>query len=253
MLNGVGEIGNLEENKTHRIKVSVIEDNNQVTTNLRRLFSSSEDFVLLDSFESAIEAIQSASSSEGLSDLGENDGSNPDIVVLDIGLPQKSGIEALGELKSLWPGAKFVMYTVFEDEENIIRAIKNGANGYLLKDTPMDLFLAELRVIHLGGSPLTPRIAVRIIQEFELKFSNTQDLEEWEKNESILSKREREVLNLVSLGLVYSDIADELDISPHTVSRHVEKIYKKLNVHTKSEAIIRGRRLGIIREGSYNI
>jgi two-component system NarL family response regulator len=221
-----------------KIQISIIEDNYKVTENIRNLFYQSTEFTLLESYPSAIEAIER---------IGNNP---PDIVILDIGLPGKSGIDALDELKALLPKAKFVMYTVFEDEENIIRAIKNGANGYLLKDTPLDLFLAELKVIQLGGSPLTPRIASRIIDEFEMKI-DTKNIEEEESN--ILSAREKQVLNLVSLGLVYTDIGDELDISPHTVSRHVENIYKKLNVHRKSEAIIRGRRLGIIQNGNYQI
>jgi DNA-binding NarL/FixJ family response regulator len=225
------------QESTRKIRVSVIEDNKKVVENLQNLFSNSEEFEVLEFYPSAILAIQS---------IFKNP---PDIVILDIGLPDKSGIDALEDLKNLLPESKFVMYTVFEDEENIIRAIKNGANGYLLKDTPMELFLAELKVIYLGGSPLTPRIASRIIEEFESKIKLNNNQEEI----NLLSKREKEVLNLVSLGLVYSDIADELDISPHTVSRHVENIYKKLNVHTKSEAIIRGRRLGIIHDSNYNI
>jgi DNA-binding NarL/FixJ family response regulator len=220
-----------------KIRVSIIEDNKKVIENLQNLFSNSEEFEVLDIYPSAVLAIQSIFKAP------------PDIVILDIGLPDMSGIDALEELKNSLPESKFVMYTVFEDEENIIRAIKNGANGYLLKDTPMELFLAELKVIYLGGSPLTPRIASRIIDEFDSKIKTGTNQEEI----NLLSKREKEVLNLVSLGLVYSDIADELDISPHTVSRHVENIYKKLNVHTKSEAIIRGRRLGIIHDSNYNI
>lgn len=225
------------DDSSQKIRVSVIEDNKKVTENLQTVFLNSNEYSLLEVYPSAVLAIQTIANHP------------PDIVILDIGLPDKSGIDALEELKNLLPESKFVMYTVFEDEENLIRAIKNGANGYLLKDTPMDLLLAELKVIHLGGSPLTPRIASRIIDEFEQKVGNTTNQEE----DNLLSKREKEVLNLVSLGLVYSDIADELDISPHTVSRHVENIYKKLNVHTKSQAIIRGRRLGIIHDHKYNI
>lgn len=221
-----------------QISISIVEDNDKVIQNLRNLFSQSEEFQLLQVYLSADEAILHISNHP------------PDIIILDIGLPGKSGVEALLDLKSLAPNAKFVMYTVFEDEENIVRAIKNGANGYLLKDTPLDRLLVELKLINMGGSPLTPRVASRIIEEFENKFGeNLRDHTE----SNILSKREKEVLNLVSLGLIYTDIADELDISPHTVSRHVENIYKKMNVHSKSQAIIRGRRLGIIRNDNLSI
>lgn len=220
------------------INVSIVEDNAKVTENIRTLFETTPEFRLLNHYPDAATA------------LAEIDKDKPDIIILDIGLPGLSGLDILEELKTILPDSKVVIYTVFEDEENIIRAIKKGANGYLLKDTPLDLFLAELKVIQLGGSPLTPRIASRIIEEFEARSENVPIASE---ESNVLSNREKEVLNLVSLGLVYSDIADELDISPHTVSRHVENIYKKLNVHSKSEAIIRGRRLGIIQEGKYQI
>ncbi|WCL49678.1 response regulator [Leptospira sp. GIMC2001] len=220
------------------IKVSIVEDNEKVITNLSELFAQQSEFQLNEIYSDADSAVQNVFKNP------------PDILILDIGLPGKSGISILEELKLSVPDMKIVMYTVFEDEDNIIQAIKKGANGYLLKDTPLDLLIAELKVIQLGGSPLTPRIATRIIDEFNTKIPSAEsDIEE----SNLLSNREKEVLNLVSLGLVYSDIADELDISPHTVSRHVENIYKKLNVHSKSQAIIRGRRLGIIQDGKYQI
>ncbi|TGM01123.1 DNA-binding response regulator [Leptospira barantonii] len=213
--------------------VSIVEDNRHTALNLQELLSNSPDFRFLKHYSNSQKAIDS---------LPEE---APDIVILDIGLPGKNGLECLKELKEKTPNTKYVIFTVFEDEEKIVEAIQGGASGYLLKDTSPELFLAELKVIVLGGAPLTARIADKIIREFAKK--------EETKNPPIvntlgLTERELQILNFVALGMTFPDIAEELDISSHTVSRHIEKIYKKMEVHSRSEAIIRGRRMGIIRD-----
>ncbi|XDD49415.1 response regulator [Leptospira sp. WS92.C1] len=213
--------------------VSIIEDNAHTALNLQELLSKSGDFQFLKHYTSAQQAILSLPDEV------------PDIVILDIGLPGKNGLECLKELRLKTLNTKYVIFTVFEDEEKIVEAIQGGASGYLLKDTPPALFLAELRVIVLGGAPLTARIADKIIREFTKK-------EETKITPLVntlgLTERELQILNFVALGMTFPDIAEELDISSHTVSRHIEKIYKKMEVHSKSEAIIRGRRMGIIRD-----
>ncbi|WP_061221178.1 response regulator [Leptospira borgpetersenii] len=213
--------------------VSIIEDNRHTTLNLQELLSNSSDFQFLRHYPDSQKAIE---------DIPEN---IPDIVILDIGLPGKNGLECLKELKEKTPNTKYVIFTVFEDEEKIVEAIQGGVSGYLLKDTPPELFLAELKVIILGGASLTPRIADKIIREFTKKEENQNPPIQ---NTLGLTKRQLQILNFVALGMTVADIADELDISSHTVSRHIEKIYKKMEVHSKSEAIIRGRRMGIIRD-----
>ncbi|ALO28570.1 response regulator receiver domain protein [Leptospira borgpetersenii str. Noumea 25] len=213
--------------------VSIIEDNQHTALNLQELLSNSSDFQFLRHYPDSQKAIE---------DIPEN---IPDIVILDIGLPGKNGLECLKELKEKTPNTKYVIFTVFEDEEKIVEAIQGGVSGYLLKDTPPELFLAELKVIILGGASLTPRIADKIIREFTKKEENQNPPIQ---NTLGLTKRQLQILNFVALGMTVADIADELDISSHTVSRHIEKIYKKMEVHSKSEAIIRGRRMGIIRD-----
>ncbi|EKP14699.1 response regulator receiver domain protein [Leptospira borgpetersenii serovar Pomona str. 200901868] len=213
--------------------VSIIEDNRHTALNLQELLSNSSDFQFLRHYPDSQKAIE---------DIPEN---IPDIVILDIGLPGKNGLECLKELKEKTPNTKYVIFTVFEDEEKIVEAIQGGVSGYLLKDTPPELFLAELKVIILGGASLTPRIADKIIREFTKKEENQNPPIQ---NTLGLTKRQLQILNFVALGMTVADIADELDISSHTVSRHIEKIYKKMEVHSKSEAIIRGRRMGIIRD-----
>ncbi|EMJ93491.1 response regulator [Leptospira alstonii] len=222
-----------ETKSTHL--VSIVEDNQHTARNLQELLSKSSDFQFLKHYPDAQKAIEQ---------IPENE---PDIVILDIGLPGKSGLECLKVLKEKTPNTKYVIFTVFEDEEKIVEAIQGGASGYLLKDTSPELFLAELKVIVLGGAPLTPRIADKIIREFTKK-EETQNPPIENQNTLGLTKRKLQILNFIALGMTVPDIADELDISSHTVSRHIEKIYKKMEVHSKSEAIIRGRRMGIIRD-----
>ena len=208
--------------------VSVVEDNENYIRILESEFSKSTEFKLNSIYRSSKEAVLKLPKD------------NPDLIVLDIGMPELDGIACLKTLKPLLPNAKFLMYTVFEDEENLIRAIRLGAKGYIMKDTSPELFMASLKVIMLGGSMITPKIAAKIIEEFVPDFPE-------ENSSSKLSPREKEILDYVSLGFKYSDIADELDISPHTVARHIEKIYSKLEVNSRSEAIMKARRMGILK------
>ena len=170
-------------------------------------------------------------------------------------MPGMDGIECINRLREDLSDLKIVVLTVFEDENNIVRAIEAGANGYLLKDIEPSLLLAELTVMHLGGGPMSPSVASKIINRYRLNgiITSKKGLEPVLQNsnndsgfQNLISKRELEVLNLVSLGFVYTDISDELNISPHTVRRHIEKIYKKMNVNSRSEAIIKGRRFGLL-------
>ena len=216
-------MGSISENT-----VSVVEDNENYIRILESEFSRSAEFKLNSIYRNSKEAVLK---------LPQD---NPDLVILDIGMPELDGIACLKTLKPLLPNAKFLMYTVFEDEENLIRAIRLGAKGYILKDTSPELFMASLKVIMLGGSMITPKIAAKIIEEFVPEIPE-------ENSSSKLSPREKEILDYVSLGFKYSDIADELDISPHTVARHIEKIYSKLEVNSRSEAIMKARRMGILK------
>ncbi len=216
-------MGTISENT-----VSVVEDNENYIRILESEFSRSEEFKLNSIYRSSKEAVLKLPKD------------NPDLIVLDIGMPELDGIACLKTLKPLLPNAKFLMYTVFEDEENLIRAIRLGAKGYIMKDTSPELFMASLKVIMLGGSMITPKIAAKIIEEFVPEIPE-------ENSSSKLSPREKEILDYVSLGFKYSDIADELDISPHTVARHIEKIYSKLEVNSRSEAIMKARRMGILK------
>ena len=213
--------------ETQKIKVSVLEDNEAAGKSLVKILESNDDFILVSWCRSAEAALKTLPQK------------SVDILIVDIGLPGISGLECIRLIKDVMPDIRPVVYTIFEDEQKIIQAIKFGAKGYILKDTPPDLFLAELKVIMLGGAPLTPRIAEKIIGLFpgreEVSSVSPQN---------VLS--ETEIINQVALGLTYTDIARELNISVHTVRRHIENIYQKLDVHNKSEALKKARSEGLI-------
>ena len=161
----------------------------------------------------------------------------PDLIVLDLKLPDVRGAEAITALTQKYPQARITIYTAYENETDILSCMIAGAHGYILKDTPDDRLIAELRVIAQGGSTLTPRVAEKLLKQ----------LTPPKLADSALSKRELEVLNFISLGLRYEDIADELDISVHTVRHHIEKIYRKLDVTSRGQAVAQAVRSGIIK------
>lgn len=220
----------METPETALIRVAVVEDNPGAGHAMCQIIENSTGFSLIGWYKSAEEA------------LTRMPGRDVDIMIVDIGLPGMSGLDLILRVKEGYPFLKPVVYTIFEDEKKIIQAIRNGAKGYILKDTTPELFLAELNVISLGGAPMTQRIADKIIS----LFSEVALPEDKSQDESGLTDREREILSLVALGLTYSDIAGRLNISGHTVRRHIEKIYQKLDVHTRSEALDRARKEGLI-------
>lgn len=160
------------------------------------------------------------------------DNHNIDIVLMDIQMPEMDGIAATEEVKKKYPHIKIIMLTVFDDDENIFRAIQAGADGYLLKETGPEELENSLNEILSGGAPMTPIIAAKALAllrqppQFAL-----------EKEENPLSSRETEVLTQLSKGLNYQEIAENLIISPSTVRKHIENIYRKLQVRNKMEAV----------------
>jgi len=152
----------------------------------------------------------------------------PDVVLMDINLPGMSGIECVRQLKPLLPKTQFVMLTVYEDADHIYNALTAGASGYLLKQTPRSELLAALRDVHAGGSPMTSNIARKVVQSFQLaKASAAEDL----------SPREREVLELKARGYLYKENAYTLGISVPTVNTYIRRIYEKLHVRSRGQAV----------------
>jgi DNA-binding NarL/FixJ family response regulator len=169
-----------------------------------------------------------------------------DVLLVDLGLPDGSGIDLIHAARIVWRDCDIMVATVFGDEAHVIAAIEAGATGYLLKDSAQDRLAAEIRSLRAGGSPISPLIARQLLARFaaprapapKLAAAATEAL-------SILSNREEAVLDLVTKGFSQTDVADQLGVSPHTVRTFVRRIYFKLGVRTKSEAILAARRLGI--------
>lgn len=155
-----------------------------------------------------------------------------DIVLMDIQMPEMDGILATEEVKKKYPHIKVIMLTVFDDDENIFRAIQAGADGYLLKETGPEELENSLNDILSGGAPMTPIIASKA-----LALLRQPPKSDTEKEENPLTSRETDVLLQLSKGLNYIEIADNLIISPSTVRKHIENIYKKLQVRNKMEAV----------------
>ncbi|MDL1894440.1 response regulator transcription factor, partial [Sphingobacteriales bacterium CHB3] len=160
-------------------------------------------------------------------------------LLLDIHLPGRSGTEGIAELKHLMPSAYIIMLTVFDDDENVFRAIVNGADGYILKKTPPTQVLSAIQDAAAGGTPMTPYIARRVIELFK-HFAPSG------KENYSLTKRESEILQQLVLGLDSREIGDKLFISPETVRNHIKHIYEKLHVHSKSQAVAKAIKQGLV-------
>jgi DNA-binding NarL/FixJ family response regulator len=200
------------------IRVSVVEDDTRVRSSFSRLVDRSQGFSCVSEHRTAEEAL------EALPRI------RPDVVLMDINLPAMSGVDCVRRLKVLLPETQVVMLTVYEDTDLIFGALAAGATGYLLKRTPADELLRGISDVHRGGSPMSSHIARKVVQSFR-----QADLVVAE--ESALSPREHEVLDYLARGYLYKEIAAELAISYDTVHTYVRRIYEKLQVHSRTEAV----------------
>jgi DNA-binding NarL/FixJ family response regulator len=200
------------------ITVSIVEDNDQLRGTLARVISRAEGFRCLSQYanaESALDALPRE---------------RPNVVLMDINLPGMNGVECVRRLKQLAPEIQAVMLTVYEDTENIFNALAAGASGYLLKRTGTAELLEAIRDVHKGGSPMTTHIARKVVQSFQRAGASPQST-------SNLSQREQEVLDCLSQGFLYKEIAEKLGISYETVHTYIRRIYEKLQVRTRTEAV----------------
>ncbi len=154
----------------------------------------------------------------------------PNVVLMDINLPGMSGVDAVKKLKPLLPATQFVMLTVYEDADHIYNALAAGATGYLLKQTPRQELLTALEDVHNGGSPMTSNIARKVVQSFRQASTSEAAAED-------LSPREQEVLELLARGYLYKEIAERLNISVPTVNTYVRRMYEKLHVRSRAQAV----------------
>ena len=204
------------------ITICIIEDIFEIQQGLQNIFEKDNRLEFLKSFGNAEDAII------------EIPGLCPDIVVTDINLPEKNGIEAIIELKEVLPETQFIMFTIYENNDLIFDALKAGASGYILKSTSPEKIIESVIDLYEGGSPMSPTIARKVLSAFS-KNEKYIDQSVYQ----LISKREQEVLDLLSKGYLYKEIADKLNISMSTVKRHLNHIYVKLHVQNKTEALNR--------------
>ena len=165
----------------------------------------------------------------------------PDVVMMDIQMPEMDGIEATLQLKTRHPQVKVIIATVFDDEENIFNAILAGADGYLLKDDPPEALHRAIKEVMEGGAPMSPAIARKALN---LLRRSPQAPREPASHD--LSDREVQILEQLSKGLRYRQVGENLHISTGTVRKHIENIYRKLQVHNKTAAVVEARKKGVI-------
>lgn len=154
----------------------------------------------------------------------------PDVVLSDINMPEMNGIEGVRRMKAELPNTQFVMLTVFGDTDHIFEALRAGAAGYLLKSTPREELLTAIREVHAGGSPMTSDVARKVVHSFRPAAKG-------EAPDDPLSERERKVLELLATGCLYKEIADQLGISVTTVNTYIRRIYEKLHVRSRGQAV----------------
>jgi DNA-binding NarL/FixJ family response regulator len=200
------------------ITVSIVEDNDKLRDTLARSLNRAKGLKCISKYGSAEDALK------GLPQDA------PNVVLMDINLPGMNGVECVRHLKQLVPKTQILMLTVYEDTDNIFNALKSGATGYLLKRTTQAELLQAIQEVHEGGSPMTTLIARKVVQTL-------QQVPAPSKASEALSPREQEVLDCLAQGFLYKEIAEKLGISYETVHTYIRRIYEKLQVRTRTEAV----------------
>jgi DNA-binding NarL/FixJ family response regulator len=199
------------------ISISIVEDNDKLRGTLARVLNRAEGFRCVSQYPSAEDALKDLPNVK------------PDVVLMDINLPGMNGVECVRQLKPLLPQTQVMMLTVYEDTENIFNALAAGASGYMLKRTSSKELIEAIHEVKRGGSPMTMHIARKVVQSFQ-KSAPAQSTEN-------LSEREQQVLDLLSQGLIYKEISDKLGIGYETVHTYIRRVYEKLQVRTRTEAV----------------
>jgi DNA-binding NarL/FixJ family response regulator len=230
------------------IRVFVVEDQTKILKNQLRLLESNEDITIVGtalSGEAALEEVPRV---------------NPDVLLLDLGLPRMSGIDVTREVKARWPQVEILIFTIFDEEDKVLDAVKAGASGYLLKGTPADKIIEAIKEVRAGGTVIQPSLARRLLRHFRVEPDSSPVPTEpaapppvpealkpaSEPQHKPLSNRETELLQLIAKGVSNSEAARLLNLSKATIRTHLEHIYHKLEVTNRVEAVTEGIRKGLI-------
>ncbi len=213
---------------TTTINIWILEDHELFAKQIRRLLSAEEDFVCPHHFTSAAD----------LFDKLRFTNERPDLLLLDLGLPRRDGLEVLNDVRKALPNVKVLILTASDDRDKVYRAICNGASGYLLKTADPDDIISGIRDVMHGASALSSPIAKMILEGFS-RYGPVDHIEP-------LTSREEDVLRHLVRGLIKKEIADQLAISQHTVDMHLRSVYRKLHVRSQTEAVSKALRQGIV-------
>jgi DNA-binding NarL/FixJ family response regulator len=207
------------------MRLVIVEDDPLLLENLTLLLSGEGEITVAGAYRSAEDALKLLQKAK------------PEVMLTDIGLPGMSGVDLIKKAKEEMPALEIMAHTVFEDRENVFSAIKAGASGYILKGSTPREIIESIHSLYKGGAPMSPKIARKIIREFQDEATNDQFL---------LTPREIEIAKRIEEGLTYKEIGEKLNISTHTVHTHIKKIYEKLQAKDRNDAIIKARKKGII-------
>lgn len=227
------------------VRIALIEDDARFSQTLAEAIQAADDLQL----QARVDSL-----AEGLRLLH---GPPVDVMLVDLGLPDGSGIELISAARAAWPSCEVMVYSVFGDETNVIRSIEAGAQGYLLKDCPAERMVEEIRSLHEGASPISPRIARHLLMRLHAEPARaatpspaptlTAAAAPAPAGPVSLSQREHEVLAGITKGFTYDEIAQRMGVSRHTVQTFVRRIYAKLEVSSKIEAINKARGHGLVQ------
>jgi DNA-binding NarL/FixJ family response regulator len=219
------------------IGVLIVEDEPEFLRRFTKAVQSDADLHLL------------AAACDGATAMAALEGSAPDVMLVDLGLPDIDGVQLIRHAVERHPGLDVLVVTVFGDDQHVLASIEAGATGYLLKDTRIERIVASIREIRAGGSPISPTIARKVLNRFRTPPAAAAAHAEAAAapgDPSPLSARETDILRLVSKGLSCAEVGDHLSISTHTVVTHVKNIYRKLAVHSRAEAVFEASQMGLL-------
>jgi DNA-binding NarL/FixJ family response regulator len=206
--------------KTTALTVVVVDDDDEIRTGIVSLIAGAPDITCIGDYVGGEEALAALRTSV------------PDVVLMDIQMPEMSGIECTRRLKEKDPSLQIMMLTMYEDEESIFASLKAGATGYLVKTTPREQVLEAIRDLVRGGSPMSSSIARKVVNAFHQSPAGSAETDH-------LTPREEEILAALAKGYRYKEVAEKLFISPETVRSHVHRIYEKLHVRSRTEAVVK--------------